>query len=65
MDSGELTLRERLQRAETALSRVILVGHNKDCIFCGFKDSQVSEYEQSLERRGDAAPAPAAGREEE
>ena len=32
----------RLDAAETKLSRVVSVGHNDDCMFCGFKDREAN-----------------------
>jgi len=34
-------LEARLKQAEEALERVVSVGHNLDCILCGFKDKAV------------------------
>lgn len=39
----------RVRLAEAALSAVTFVGHGDECLFCGFKDRAVADYEKRLE----------------
>jgi chromosome segregation ATPase len=42
--SGRIdVLQTRASEAERALDRVMSLGHNNDCLFCGFKDRVVAE----------------------
>lgn len=45
--SASLSLSKRIIDLEQALMAVYDIGHNRDCLFCGFKDKKVLETLQS------------------